>query len=467
MGQIFISYSYKDKAYVYKLHQVLLKHGFDAWADDRQNDSLSWPNEIEARLKECDAFILVMSPAAKASHWVQSELRLAIENHKTIVPLRLEGDVWLDVFRLNIFDIRGGTLPDTKFYAHLAEISQPGMPRHSASLAPSLDAAALRPITPPTAPKETDQTIVENHPAKSSAKTVTKRISDDVSSRHEHRYLIINLLGLAVMIFATMIVLKPFFTPPSPSAQTPTPTNKQTSIPSVTPVPLEMMQGGAKMVLVPAGPFIMGSNTGRENEKPVRTVDLPAFYIDVYEVTNLLYKACVTAQTCQPPTVLDSYRQANYYSDTAYDQYPVNYVDWDRAKTYCEWRGARLPSEAEWEKAARGSDGRTFPWGKNWPDDTYTNQTRGTTTPVGSYQKGKSPYNIYDMAGNVWEWVDDWYDRYPDSSAVDVNFGQTHRVMRGGGFSTSSDIRSPIRVGSIPSYTGVDVGFRCALPLPK
>jgi formylglycine-generating enzyme required for sulfatase activity len=412
-----------------------------------------------------------MSPAAKVSPWVQSELRLALESHKTIFPFRLDGDVWLDVFRMNIFDIRGDILPDTKFYACLAEISQPGVPRDSSSLAPFIDTVALRPITPPTVtPKETDQTIVENHPAESSKKTTTKRALDDLNSRHENRHLLINLLGLAVLIFATMIALKPFLTPlfsPSPPSQTVMPTNRPTSTPSATPrQPETMMQGGAKMVLIPAGPFIMGSDKGRENEKPVRTVYLPAFYIDIYEVTNVLYRECVTAQTCQPPTDLNSYRHPNYYIDTAYDQYPVNNVDWDMAKTYCEWRGARLPSEAEWEKAARGSDGRTYPWGEQMPDYTYTNFNDGITTSVGSYEKGRSPYNIYDMAGNVWEWVDDWYDRYPGSNAIDTKFGQTRRVMRGGGL-TSGDLRSSTRFSSARSYASNGVGFRCALPLPE
>lgn len=462
MGQIFISYSHKDKTYVYKLHQTLLKHGFDAWADDRQDDGVSWPNEIEARLKECDAFILVMSPAAKVSTWVQNELRLAIESHKTIFPLRFDGDVWLDVFRLHSFDIRGGMLPDTNFYARLAEISHPGMPRDSSSFVSSLDADALRPITLPTAaPKTTSHTIVENRPAESPTKTVTKRVLDEVNQHHQHRHLItINLLGLVVMIFATMMVLKPFFTPPTLIS---TPTNKPTSIPSATSLPREIMQGSAKMVLVPAGPFIMGSNKGGWNEEPVRTVDLPTFYIDAYEVTNLLYKACVTTQTCQPPMELSILGYTNPYDNAEYNQYPVVSVDWEMAKTYCEWRGARLPSEAEWEKAARGTDGRTYPWGEKL-DNIYTEYLSGDggNLPVGAYEKGKSPYNVYDTVGNVEEWVADWYDRYPGSSAKDANFGQTHRALRGGGVTGIHAAPVSFRFGGIPSYAGSDVGFRCA-----
>ncbi len=461
MGSIFISYSQQDKAYAYKLHEALLKQGFDAWADDRMDDGVIWPNGIEARLKECDVFILVMSPAAKASAWVQSELRLAMEWHKTIFPLRLESDVWLEVFRLPIVDARGDKLPDTHFYMRLAEISRPGIPRHSSSLAPSLDTAAERPITPPAAVK-----IGENHRAKSPAKTFTERTPGNVNPRQEHaRPLIItNLLGLVVVMVATIIVLKPWL---STSAQTIMPTNKPTTILSATPLPLEITMQGAKMVLVPAGPFTMGSDKGRENEKPGGILDIPTFYMDAYEVTNVLYKACVTAQTCQPPRALSSPTRSDYYSNAAYDQYPVIYVDWEKAKTYCEWRGARLPSEAEWEKAARGSDGRTYPWGENI-DYTYANANanKSDSTAVGSYESGKSPYGAYDMAGNVWEWVDNWYDDYP-GSATNTNFAQTRRVMRGGGWSSSnSNVRSVTRLGGSPSYSGFDVGFRCARSVP-
>jgi formylglycine-generating enzyme required for sulfatase activity len=129
---------------------------------------------------------------------------------------------------------------------------------------------------------------------------------------------------------------------------------------------------------------------------------LDSFCMDVYEVTNALYAACVDAGNCTPPHSTRSSTRSNYYRKSVYMNYPVIYVDWSQAKTYCEWLGARLPTEAEWEKAARGTDERTYPWGEVI-DSSFANYNGavGDTTEVGKYEKGKSLYGMYDMAGNV------------------------------------------------------------------
>jgi len=194
---------------------------------------------------------------------------------------------------------------------------------------------------------------------------------------------------------------------------------------------------GVSMRYVPSGAFSMGSNSGEADEHPVHVVDLSAYYMDKFEVTNIQYKACVDAGRCQIPQ-LDSATRSNYYGNPGYNDYPVIVVSWSVAKTYCEWRGARLPSEAEWEKAARGTDGRTYPWGEgiNCNRANYGKLRRcvGDTTRVGSYESGRSPYGLYDMVGNVWEWVSDWYDVYPggDPGAFSADYGQKYRVVRGG-----------------------------------
>lgn len=223
------------------------------------------------------------------------------------------------------------------------------------------------------------------------------------------------------------------------------------------------------MVLIPAGIFNMGSETGYDGEKPVHAVDLPDYYIDKYEVTNAAYKLCVDAGICQPPVDTSSYSRASYYGDSQFDNYPVIYVDWNMSKAYCEWRGARLPTEAEWEKAARGTDERTYPWGETI-DSTFANYNSsvGDTSAVGSYVSGQSPYGVYDMAGNVWEWTADWYDVYPggDKSAS-TDFGQTYRVLRGGSWNYSVDlVRSAYRGWLDPTSADIVVGFRCARSLP-
>jgi serine/threonine-protein kinase len=250
-----------------------------------------------------------------------------------------------------------------------------------------------------------------------------------------------------------------------------TPTEIQILMPaSATPYPDEIVDAyGVSMRLVSAGPFTMGSKSGEIDEGPVHVVDLPAYYMDKYEVTNAFYKKCVDAGVCQPPQ-LDSETRSRYYGNPEFDDYPVIVVKWASAKTYCEWRGARLPTETEWEKAARGTDGRNYPWGEGI-DCGHANYLGkaciGDTTRVGSYESGKSPYGMYDMAGNVWEWVADWYDVYPggDPSRYDT-YGQKYRVVRGGSWGSSTDagvsvLRVSYRGWPDPSFPYGSIGFRC------
>ena len=181
---------------------------------------------------------------------------------------------------------------------------------------------------------------------------------------------------------------------------------------------------GMKMVYVPAGEFQMGSEDGEDDEKPVHTVYLDAFWIDQTEVTNTMYARCVEAGAC------------GSFGSSEFDDYPVSSL-WQDARNYCEWVNRRLPTEAEWEKAARGTDERMYPWG-NTIDESYANysQNVGGTTPVGSYEKGVSFYGAYDMAGNESEWVADWFDENyystsPSSNPLGPNSGE-FRVARGG-----------------------------------
>ena len=236
---------------------------------------------------------------------------------------------------------------------------------------------------------------------------------------------------------------------------------------------------GVTMMFVPAGEFSMGSESGSDDEKPIHSVTLDAYYIDKYEVTNAAYKRCVDAGGCEPPKQSSSYTRSAYYSNPEFDEYPVIYVDWNMANAYCEWRGpstgsgqARLPTEAEWEKAARGLDGRTYPWGENVDcDKANYNRCVGDITKVGSYLDGVSPYGLYDMAGNVWEWVADWYDseyyaNSPSSNPLGPSSGQ-YRVLRGGSWDVNDNgVRSAYRVGVTPDVIYYGVGFRCARSSP-
>lgn len=235
--------------------------------------------------------------------------------------------------------------------------------------------------------------------------------------------------------------------------------------PTPTPIPTEKAEE-AEMILIPAGPFIMGSDTGREDEAPAHEVDLPAFEIDRFEVTNAQFAAFVdaTGYVTNAEKAGETKTWKSYYTPGK-ENHPVVKVSWNDAVAYCERVGKRLPTEAEWEKAARGTDGRVYPWGNEYDSKRVNGKDSGIrgTTAVGSYADGASPYGVFDMAGNVWEWVTDWYQPYPDSTYHSDYFGEKYKVLRGGGwFETAEYLRTTMRNASTVTTANDDLGFRCA-----
>jgi formylglycine-generating enzyme required for sulfatase activity len=229
------------------------------------------------------------------------------------------------------------------------------------------------------------------------------------------------------------------------------------------------------MALVPAGSFQMGSDD-EESEQPVHKVTLDAFYIDVYEVTNGRYAECVQAGSCKPPVSSDSKTRPGYFEAPAYADYPVVNVSWSMAQAYCEWRGARLPSEAEWEKAARGGlAGMDYPWGNEQPvcKAGAPNGARfwepencdwTDTEKAGSYSP--NGYGLYDMAGNVWEFVQDFYAPYESgaqSNPAGPAKGLFHAIRGGAWVNMSSQVRVSARIQEFGfDYSYFGLGFRCA-----
>ena len=290
--------------------------------------------------------------------------------------------------------------------------------------------------------------------------------------------------GALLVLVLALLALRGAFTPgtaptsvphPTRIAQAtrtlPLPTPKPTTVPPIQTSPPIAPTQGAPMVFVPAGEFLMGSNDAlaQSDEKPQHTVYLDAFWIDQHEVTNALYKKCVDAGKCQPPNPTSSFTRNFYYGNAQYDNYPVIYVSWNDANAFCEWAGKRLPTEAEWEKAARGTGGRIYPWGNTF-DKNLLNSSEGgagDTTEVGKYPNGASPYRALDMAGNVWEWVNDWYDANfysssPRENPKGPNSGE-FRVLRGGSFYSNLDlVRAAIRLNYSPDLRINGFGFRCA-----
>ena len=223
---------------------------------------------------------------------------------------------------------------------------------------------------------------------------------------------------------------------------------------------------GMQLHYVPAGKFNMGNDNGWAGQKPAHEVDLDAFWIDETEVTTRMYALCVQAGACLPPQNESSYTRERYFIDAQYANYPVIYVSWEDANAYCKWAGRALPSEAQWEKAARGTDGRLYPWGNQVPEKDLLNNFDVSfledTVQVGSYPQGASPYGALDLSGNLWEWTADWFTPYPggDPKATE-NYGQTYRVLRGGSFVDAANATT--RYANDPDLKMHDIGFRCLL----
>ena len=284
----------------------------------------------------------------------------------------------------------------------------------------------------------------------------------------------------------------------------PTPVALPDAAPTATPVPInptaepasgdtaagsERVSSADGMIelFIPAGSFQMGGldPAAAEDEKPAHKITMPAFWIDKLEVTNAMYTLCVQAGGCALPYSFKSDTRDSYFNKPEFVDFPVVYVGWGEADAYCKWAGRRLPTEAEWERAARGDDFRTYPWGDDRATATYANFNYyfGDTNRVGSYPAGASPFGVLDMAGNVAEWVQDYYDSNYYTAAINNNppgpaarSTYFNRVLRGGTF---ADDDSYVRVSKRSSTRGPDfgadldtpeyigeysprIGFRCA-----
>lgn len=301
---------------------------------------------------------------------------------------------------------------------------------------------------------------------------------------------------------STSTISPPTFTATQiPASPTPSETPTVTLSPSPTGIPRRFIdEHGVEMVLIPSGEFRMGmeisvavSECKKWSEEgcwaqwfadyePVHKVFLPEYYIDLTETTNASYAECVADGDCTIPATMRSESRMSYYNNPDYLQYPVIDVTWGQAEEYCVWRGARLPTEAEWEKAARGEKGDIYPWGNqfdgtllNWCDKNCTHKWANRsfddgfsdTAPVDAYPEGASPYGVLNMVGNVWEWVQDWYSAYyykfsPFENPLGPESG-AYRVVKGGSFYNAIYfVMAAERDGAAPIEKNIVQGLRCA-----
>jgi formylglycine-generating enzyme required for sulfatase activity len=489
---LFVSYSSKDKLIADSIVASMEKNNIRCWYAPRDiKPGENWGNAILNAIENSTVFLIVFSGNANHSQRVLDELNIAISEEITILPFRVENFEPKGAMKLHLTSHHWLDAYDPSWEVHINRLIK----SVSIILNSGLDADKI----------QLPETVQRN------------------SQQHKRHKLLKVLVGAAiplVLVTAAWFGYKAFFplnqdtilaeisnsdislsqsitTSPTQTiimspTQTITPSPTQTAVLTKTASPVPKMystlvreKDNMTMIYVPAGDFIMGliqdeidwlidqewcslcEQSMFETALSEHMVFLDDFWIDKSEVSNAQYALCVADDKCSQPFQLESHSRTQYYGVPQYDDYPVISVSWYQAQEYCRWAGGRLPTEAEWEKSARGTDGGYFPWGNDNPTNEFANfdRSKGDTTRVGSYSLGISPYGVLDMAGNVWEWVYDWwgyYDTRPTTNPSGPASG-SYRVLRGGAWDSNPFfLLTAFRNGQPPEYAGYFVGFRCA-----
>lgn len=508
--KVFLCHAHADRSAVIDLYAHLSKDGVDAWLDKKKLlPGQNWEHEISKAVKEADVVVVCLSNSFNQSGYRQKEVSLALDTAMKqtpddifIIPARLEEcDVinqlekwqWVDLFEPDGYE---RLMLALRVRAEDVGVNLPSK-------------KSWMPI--PSSPWRSDEIDHGKKPVDfpgSDSKGEYPKVSGTTNTKwyiQKSAIAAFGVFGLIVVGIMLSPLLEKMFGSPSPtptqaipliSSPMPSPvpdeppTREPTvspTLPSSTPDVTVLGKDGMHLILIPAGEFQMGSTGNAADERPIHAVYLDAFLFDRTEVTNAMYAACVKNGRCDEPRSNTSIKQnaqnsSFYYGNLDFDSFPVIHVSWNDAKVYCEWAGRRLPTEAEWEKAAswddRQKENRLYPWGDKI-DCSYSNHYGngdklcvGDTTPVGNYPNGASFYGVLDMAGNVWEWVADRYDpEYYGKSDLQNPIGPRsgdYIVIRGGSFLTGRavGIRSSDREFLTPDSTSHNVGFRCAVDAP-
>ncbi|HET9905095.1 MAG TPA: SUMF1/EgtB/PvdO family nonheme iron enzyme [Anaerolineales bacterium] len=456
----FISYSRAHSEFVVHLAKDLKSAGFDVWLDQLDiPKGARWDDAIEAAVERSSTFMIVLTPESIESQNVKDELSYAIDSGKNILPVVIKPcKIPLRLRRFQFVDFT-----DKPYKESLSDIKRllSNTQRRLQAYADEMENEAEPSLSSPgvTGP------LIKKEPEFSN-----ESLRGDTSRKANSAGRFIVPAIVAALALVAAVAAWNFFANQNAASPPSTDFTVTSSAPAISatatpnPAPVEIIdEARVTMRLVSAGDFMMGSDHGMEDEKPAQTVFLDTAYVDKYEVTNAFYRVCVEAGTCEPPA-----EQTEYFDNPEFDNYPVVNVNWEMAKTYCEWRSARLPTEAEWEKAARGTDGRTYPWGEEIScNEANFFGCEGNPASVSSLVNGRSVYGLYHMAGNVYEWVSSLYKAYPydrfdgreDLSAAG------ERVIRGGSWlnsDTENEVRTARRHMADPTTFSENIGFRCA-----
>lgn len=451
----FICYTHENTRFAVKLAQALKRQGVKVWLDQWEiTDSTLWERHTKNGLLGCHHFLVVLSPEALNSWVVREQTLQAVRNNKLIIPVVYK-PCPLPTMLTGLSNQQYLDFSKGQFQQHLMQL------------------------------------LAEFYGITVEAKSFFKQ--PEIDKIVDWSGLWPAAILLILVIFGTItFYLWPQSQPETievPSNLETLPISEPILVPTIdtfqtinarsTPVKtFQRPQDSNIMLFVPAGDFLMGSTASdplaSDDEKPQRLVYLDDFWIDKVEVSNYAYRQCVAVEGCSEPQI-----RSTIFID---DNLPVVGVNWKQAATYCQWVGARLPTEAEWEKAARGVDGRIYPWGDefdgsllnycdtncvaDWRDFNGDDGYR-YTAPVGSYRTGASPYGVLDMSGNVWEWTADWYQADIYTTSVYKNptgpENGVQRVIRGGSwYYPSKSLRVARRHKDVAASAYDNIGFRCA-----